>query len=79
MRKYLFSVVVSIAAAINASAAEIKVLSTTAVKEALTELAPQFEKSSGHKLNIIWSSSSIIQKQIPESLSGENLNLLNRL
>lgn len=66
MRKYLFSIIVIMTGTINASAAEIKVLSTTAIKETLTELVPQFEKSSGHKLNITWSSSSIIQKQIPE-------------
>jgi molybdate transport system substrate-binding protein len=39
----------------------------------LTELTPQFEKNSGHKLNITWSSTSIIQKQIPE---GGKLDLV---
>ena len=35
-----------------ASAAEIKVFSTIGVQSALEELAPKFEKASGHKLNI---------------------------
>ena len=35
-----------------ASAAENKVFSTIGVQSALEELAPQFEKASGHKLNI---------------------------
>ena len=37
-----------------AHAAEIKVLSTNAVKSALLDLAPKFEKSSGDKLAITW-------------------------
>lgn len=66
MRQLITGLVVALAMALNAQAAEIKVLSTTAVKEALAELTPQFEKASGHKLNVTWSSSSIIRKQIPE-------------
>ena len=37
-----------------ASAAEIKVFSTIGVKARLEELAPKFEKATGHKLNITW-------------------------
>jgi molybdate transport system substrate-binding protein len=33
-------------------AADIKVFSTIGVQSALEELAPKFEKTSGHKLNI---------------------------
>ena len=66
MSQYSFGFLIAVFAAFAAQAAEIKVLSTTAVKEALTELVPQFEKSSGHKLTMTWSSSSIIRKQIPE-------------
>ena len=35
-----------------AHAAEIKVLSTQATEEAYKELAPQFEKASGHKVTL---------------------------
>ncbi len=66
MYRSTFGLLITIFAAFTVQAAEIKVLSTTAVKEALTELAPQFEKVTGHKLTITWSSSSIIRKQIPE-------------
>ncbi len=66
MRQVLLGLSFALAAALPAEAAEIKVLSTTAVKEALTELTPQFEKTSGHQLTVTWSSSSIIRKQIPE-------------
>ena len=34
----------------GAQAAEIKILASTAVRTTLEELAPQFEKASGHKL-----------------------------
>jgi len=37
-----------------ASAADVKVFSTIGVQAALEELAPQFEKASGHKLQIAW-------------------------
>ena len=66
MRQLILGLSVALAAALNAGAAEIKVLSTTAVKEALIELTPQFEKASGHKLTIEWSGSSTIRKQISE-------------
>ncbi len=66
MRQVMSVLLVALASAFTAQAAEIKVLSTTAVKEALVELTPQFEKVSGHTLSITWSSSSIIRKQIPE-------------
>ncbi len=46
-----------------ASAAEVKVYSTIGVKSALEELAPQFEKATGNKLNISWGLiSSFIKK-----------------
>lgn len=66
MRLFLVNLSLVLGATFTVHAAEVKVLSTTAVKEALTELAPQFERASGHKLIITWSSSSIIRKQIPE-------------
>ena len=38
----------------QASAADIRVLASNAIKEAYMEFAPLFEKSSGHKLNTTW-------------------------
>jgi molybdate transport system substrate-binding protein len=48
MRKFLFALLA--AAATGSYAAEIKVLSSTAMKSVLEELGPQFEKATGHKL-----------------------------
>ena len=47
-----------------AHAAEIKVLSTNAVKSALLDLAPKFEKSSGDKLAITWDTAADLTQQI---------------
>ena len=56
-----------------ASAAEIKVFSTIGVKGALEELTPQFEKASGHKLNIIWSTAALLAKRVQ---SGEQADAM---
>jgi molybdate transport system substrate-binding protein len=45
-------------------AAELKVLASGAVKEAYTEMFPQFEKASGHKIVIIWAGTNDIKKKI---------------
>lgn len=45
-------------------AAEIKVLSTNALKTALEELAPQFEKASGDKLAIAWGTAAALKAEI---------------
>ena len=47
-----------------ANAAEIKVLSTQATEQAYRELAPQFEKASGHKLTTIFTGTLDVQKRI---------------
>jgi molybdate transport system substrate-binding protein len=44
----------------SANAAEIKVMCTPAFKEAYSELAPAFEKSSGHKLVTIWAGTGVL-------------------
>ena len=54
-------------------AAEIKVFSTIGVQSALEELAPQFEKASGHKLNITWATAAILVKRVQ---AGESADLL---
>jgi len=48
----------------RAESAEIKVLSSAAVKEAYVELAPLFEKSSGHKLSTVWDGTANIVKRL---------------
>src|SRR6478736_3159611 len=51
-----------------ADAAEIKLLGSAAVKYAYLELLPQFEKETGHKVTVAWSSSPDIQKRV---IAGE--------
>jgi molybdate transport system substrate-binding protein len=47
-----------------ASAAEIKVLSSQAIKEAYLAFAPEFERTSGHKLNTTWNGTVDILKKL---------------
>lgn len=54
-------------------AAEIKVLASTAVKDAFLELYPQFEKSSGHKVATTWAGTEDIKKRLA---AGEVFDLV---
>ncbi len=45
-------------------AAELKVYSTIAVRGAVEELAPQFERASGNKLVFTWSTAALLLKRI---------------
>ena len=56
-----------------ATAAEVKVFSTIGVQAALEELAPKFEKASGHKLNITWATAAVLVKRLQ---AGETADLL---
>ena len=47
-----------------AGAAEIKVISSVGVKGALEELKPQFERATGHKLNITYGTAVPLKRQI---------------
>ena len=47
-----------------ANATEIKVLSSQAIKEAYLAFAPEFERSSGHKLNTTWNGTVDILKKL---------------
>src|SRR5262249_10603175 len=55
------------------SAAEVKVFSTMGVQAALEELAPKFEQSPGHKLNIAWATAAILVKRVQ---AGETADLM---
>ena len=56
-----------------ADAAEIKVFSTVGIKSVLEELIPKFEKSSGHKLDVTWSTAALLAKRVQ---SGEQADAL---
>jgi molybdate transport system substrate-binding protein len=47
-----------------ADAAEIKMLASNAVKESYTRLVPEFEKSSGHHVAIVWGGTADIMKAV---------------
>jgi molybdate transport system substrate-binding protein len=49
---------------IGANAAEIKVLASRAVATVLAEVGPEFERATGHKLNVITGFSPVFVKQI---------------
>ena len=59
-----------------ASAAEIKVFSTVGVKSVLEELVPKFEKASGHKLTITWSTAALLAKRVQAGEMADALILI---
>jgi molybdate transport system substrate-binding protein len=56
-----------------ANTAKIRVLSSNAIKEAYLELAPQFEKQSGHKVTTTWAPTVDIMKRMA---AGETFDLV---
>ena len=74
MRKLLFSIAVfAILSIWRVDAAQITVLSSNGVREAVTELVPQFEKATGHRVLMVWDGSLNIRKRIG---SGEGADLV---
>src|ERR1035441_6322232 len=59
-----------------ASAAEIKVFSTVGVKSVIDELVPTFEKASGHKLTITWSTAALLTKRVQDGEMADALILI---
>jgi molybdate transport system substrate-binding protein len=57
----------------SASAVEIKALITTALKTSIEELAPQFERVTGHKLRAAYGPSSTLSKRI---MDGEDADFV---
>jgi molybdate transport system substrate-binding protein len=55
------------------SAAEIKALVTTALKTSIEDLAPQFERATGHKLRAVFGPSSVLTKRV---LAGEDADFV---
>src|SRR3954469_14312588 len=57
--------------AVAAQATEIVVLGTTAAKEALIEIVPEFEHASGHKINITFGSGPIVLEKVRAGVAGD--------
>jgi molybdate transport system substrate-binding protein len=68
------------AAAVLASqagaAAEIKVFSTVGVKSVLEEIIPNFEKASGHKINMTWSTAALLTKRVQDGEMADAMILI---
>jgi ABC-type molybdate transport system substrate-binding protein len=63
----------------GASAAELRVISATEVQAALQELAPAFEKKSGHKLKIEYGTSAQVEDQVGKGADAElDVAILNK-
>src|SRR5665213_3393101 len=65
-----------LAQAAVASAAEIKVFSTVGVKSVLEVLVPKFEKATGHKLTITWSTAALLAKRMQAGEQADTLILI---
>src|SRR5437764_8865327 len=77
-----FFVVAAVLASLSgggASAAELNVMSATEMQAALQELAPAFEKKSGHKLKIEYGTSAQVEDKVGKGLDAElDVAILNK-
>ena len=64
MNAKTLAAIAAMLASAHISAAEIKVLASNGVKEALNELAPAFERATGHKLAISFGLAAALKRQI---------------
>jgi molybdate transport system substrate-binding protein len=72
------ALVIGLCQAAVASAAEIKVLSPAGFRPVLNELGPQFERSTGHKLVVVYGSAAGTKRQI-EAGEAFDLAVLNTI
>ena len=74
MRKLIYcTAVFAVLSACRADAAQITVLSSNGVREAVSELVPQFEKATGHRVMVVWDGTLNIKKRMD---SGEVADLV---
>ena len=64
MRKFILAAFLAASWSLSAGAAEIKVLSSNGMREAMMDLAPHFEHSTGHKLSIRYDTAAFLQRDI---------------
>ena len=63
----------SVAAALHANAAEVRVIGSPGVREIATRLVPEFEKATGHKVSIIWDGVNNVAKRVS---AGETADVI---
>jgi molybdate transport system substrate-binding protein len=73
MKTVLIAAALAAASAPAASAAEIKMIASNAVREPYGELLPAFEKSTGHKVSVSWGGTVDIVKRVE---SGETADIV---
>lgn len=74
MRKLIhYAAVLAVLSVCRADAAQIAMLSSNGVREAFSELIPQFEKATGHRVLVVWDGTLNIKKRID---SGEATDLV---
>ena len=74
MRKLtLYAAVLAALSVCRVDAAQITVFSSNGVREAVSELIPQFEKATGHRVQVVWDGTLNIKKRIG---SGEVADLV---
>ena len=66
MRKFAAAIILALLTISGASAAKINALFTTAMKAAIDELMPQFERASGHKVLITYGPSGGLARRLNE-------------
>ena len=71
--RFIIAVTASLLLPNMSQASEIKLLASVAMKDAYIELIPQFEKATGHKVSMAWSSTPDVQKRIA---AGEAADLI---
>ncbi len=71
--RFIIAVAASLLPSGMSQAAEIKLLASSAMKDAYLELIPQFEKATGHKISAAWSSTPDVQNRIA---AGEAADLV---
>ena len=72
-KRILFAAVLALLSVCRVDAAEITLLSSNGVREAVLELIPQFEKATGHRVMVTWDGTLNIKKRIA---SGEVADLV---
>ena len=59
--RFIIAVAASLLLPNMSQASEIKLLASVAMKDAYLELIPEFEKATGHKVSVAWSSTPDVQ------------------
>jgi molybdate transport system substrate-binding protein len=75
MRKLAAAITIALLTMTGANAAEINALFTTAMKAAVDELVPKFERASGHKVNIVYGPSGGLARQLKGGAAADLIML----